>query len=205
MGDGFSLALAAEVGQTVYVGGVGLTTTADNSVVYAKTNTGGTVTAGGSEDDYSIKWDGEILTLKVAAIHCVKPDSGIHSGIQREGDLNLVLEGENRISGSSDVAFEDLYGVYASGDLTVSGEGEISMDLNRTAYGTTYGLYGRNVTIESGTLDVAIESNGAGYGAYADNGVYINGGTITMNSASHYGYKLGVTVTPPEGHYNTVE
>ena len=200
-----SAALAAEVGQTVYVGGVGLTTTADNSVVYAKTNTGGTVTAGGSEDDYSIKWDGEILTLKGAALHCVKPDSEIHSGIQREGDLNLVLEGENRISGSSDVAFEDLYGVYASGDLTVSGEGEISIDLNRTAYGTTYGLYGRNVTIESGTLDVAIESNGAGYGAYADNGVYINGGTITMNSASLYGYKLGVTVTPPEGHYITVE
>ena len=100
-------ALAAEVGQTVYVGGVELTTTADNSVVYAKTSTDGTVTAGGSEDDYSIKWDGETLTLKGAEI------SGGDNGISREGSLQLVLEGTNTISGYAT-------GIQVTGDLTVS-------------------------------------------------------------------------------------
>ena len=54
-------------------------------------------------------------------------------------------------------------------------------------------------------MNAAIEGSGAGYGAYAENGVYINGGTITMNSAALYGYERGVTVTPPEGYYITVK
>ena len=87
-------ALAVEVDQTVYVGGVELTTTADNSVVYAKTSTDGTVTAeGASAGNYSIVWDGETLTLKGAEI------SGGDNGISREGSLQLVLEGTNTISG----------------------------------------------------------------------------------------------------------
>ena len=189
----------------IYVGGVGLYGGA-STIAYAKTDTNGAVTTeGASADDYNIKWDGETLTLKDATIHCVETD-GIHSGIQRAGDLHLVLEEENRISGSSSVTFKDLFGVHASGDLTVSGEGEIFIALDRTQYGPTRGLYGGgNITIESGTLNAAIEGPGAGRGAYAENGVYINGGTITMNSADLYGRERGVTVTPPEGYYITVE
>lgn len=126
----------------IYVGGVGLYGDAD-TIAYAKTSTDGAVTTeGASADDYHIMWNGETLTLKGATIHCVQTD-GIHSDIQREGNLNLVLAGENRISGSSSVTYEELFGVNASGDLTVSGEGKISIALGRTAYGTTYGLYQR--------------------------------------------------------------
>lgn len=189
----------------IYVGGEGLYG-GKGTIAYAKTSADGAVTTeGASVVDYNIMWDGETLTLKDAAIHCVETD-GIHSGIQRAGDLHLVLEGENRISGSSSEVFEELFGVRASGDLTVSGEGEISITLDSTAYVYAQSLYGRNVTIESGTfhIDADVE-RGSGRGAYAENGVYINGGTLTMNGAPLFGLNQGVTVTPPEGHYITVE
>ena len=61
-------ARAAE-GETIHVGGVELTTTEEKPILYAKTDSSsGTVTPGGSEDSYNIKWDGETLTLNNADI-----------------------------------------------------------------------------------------------------------------------------------------
>ena len=61
-------ALAAGQTTEVMVGGVGLYGSADTPV-YAKTDSSsGTVTPGGSEDSYNIKWDGATLTLNNAVI-----------------------------------------------------------------------------------------------------------------------------------------
>ena len=61
-------ALAAEEpGETVVVGDVELVGSAD-APVYAVTDETGTVTPGGSEDGYNVKWDGATLTLQDATI-----------------------------------------------------------------------------------------------------------------------------------------
>ena len=201
-------ALAAEVGQTVYVGGVELTTTADNSVVYAKTSTDGTVTAGGSEDDYSIKWDGETLTLKGAEI------SGGDNGISREGSLQLVLEGTNTISGYAT-------GIQVTGDLTVSSASGSSGSLE--VFATIYAqsaVYGISVTgnldITGGSVNVAVAKDGTEgneyiYGISAGGGINITGGIVSVearNVADNgngdcYGLFAGGSITISDGRVET--
>ena len=127
-------ALAADEGQTIYVGGEALTGSAD-SPVYAKTNSSGTVTPGGSEDSYNIKWDGSTLTLngatitqgshQGAAISYYNNDPG-NGGISQ---LDLVLVGENTVTGPdlNPSSVYSSYGIYVAGSsfvntaLTISG------------------------------------------------------------------------------------
>ena len=53
-------------GETIHVGGVTLTGSADTPA-YAKTDNSGNVTVESArEDDYNLKWDGTTLTLKTA-------------------------------------------------------------------------------------------------------------------------------------------
>ena len=83
--------LAAD-GETVSVGGVKLSGSAQTPA-YATTDSEGNVTAGGSEDNYKIKWDGETLTLNGATI---KGNSG-KGIVYRDGDLTISLVGTNKM------------------------------------------------------------------------------------------------------------
>ena len=113
-------ALAADGTQTIHVGGEELSGSAQTPA-YATTDSEGKVAAGGSEDSYNVKWNGETLTLNNATI---KGNSG-KGIVYRDGDLTIWLEGTNKIGE------EDIYsagsGIYVKGSLTVEGGGTLDV------------------------------------------------------------------------------
>lgn len=94
---GFSptLAFAAD-GDSISVGGIEFTGSADTPA-YATTDASGTVTAGGTEDAYNVKWDGTTLTLNNAKFDAVKSGTGyaIETEYGKVFDFTIRLVGEN--------------------------------------------------------------------------------------------------------------
>ena len=172
-------ALAAAVGETIHVGGVELTTTEGNPTVYAKTDDNGVVsTTNADENDYTIMWDGETLTLnnaditqgsyKGAAIYCGE-DAGIH----------LVLVGESTVTGPSGDSTGASYGIYTGGELTISGSGILNVS-------------GGILNVSGG--NIAASSNGL----FVNGNLTISGGTVHATGgevSGEYAYSFGIYVT----------
>ena len=215
-------ALAADEGQTIYVGGVELTTTAENPTVYARTKDGAVTTDGANESSYNIKWDGETLTLKGAtitqghyqgaAISYYNTESG-SSGISQ---LTLVLVGENTVTGpdleSSSVY--DSYGIHVAGDslvgtaLTISGDGSLTATGGTVSKSGSYWSAGicnsvGDISVEGGTVNAAGGlSNGRSAGIRSQYKLSISGGTVNAaggKSESSYGIysnsSRGITIS----------
>ena len=201
-------ALAAAVGETIHVGGVELTTTEGNPTVYAKTDDNGVVsTTNADENDYTIMWDGETLTLnnaditqgsyKGAAIYCGE-DAGIH----------LVLVGESTVTGPSGDSTGASYGIYTGGELTISGSGILNVSggiLNVSGgniAASSNGLFvNGNLTISGGTVHATGgEVSGEyaySFGINAEN-VTVSGGTVHATGgevSGEYAYSFGIYVT----------
>ena len=214
-------ALAADEGQTIYVGDVELTTTAENPTVYART-VGGAVTPGGSEDSYNIKWDGTTLTLngatitqghyQGAAISYYNTESG-SSGISQ---LDLVLVGENTVTGPdlNSSSVYDSYGIHVAGfgtssdgtALTISGAGSLTATGGTVSRSGSYwsaGICNRvgEISVEGGTVNAAGGESESSYGIYSSSrGITISGGTVTAEGATQAVRTRGtVTVDPEEG------
>ena len=198
--------LAADGTQTIRVGGVELTST-DGGTVYATTDSEGTVTVGGSEDSYNIKWNGETLTLNNATI---KGNSG-KGIVYRDGDLTIWLEGTNKIGEEND-GNSAASGIHVDGDLTVKGSsGElyvvgskrgITASSNARFSGGTVnaiasadsisgsapmGISAGSVTVDDGKVTAVAEGN-KGYGIYTDGG----GVTVTDGSVTAEGKANGI-------------
>ena len=201
-------ALAAAVGETIHVGGVELTTTEGNPTVYAKTDDNGVVsTTNADENDYTIMWDGETLTLnnaditqgsyKGAAIYCGE-DAGIH----------LVLVGESTVTGPSGGSTGTSYGIYTGGSLAISGSGILNVSggiLNVSGgniAASSNGLFvNGNLTISGGTVHATGgEVSGEyaySFGINAEN-VTVSGGTVHATGgevSGEYAYSFGIYVT----------
>ena len=181
----------------ITVGGVGLYGT-DYRIAYAKTDGGGNVTVGGSEDSYSIKWDGTTLTLKGATII-----AGESSGIEYKGTspITIQLEGVNNVTGDYGIEGRNAAkltisgsgtlnvngyssAIYAGGDIEISDATVIATGAGDSSYGIN--TYGGDIIINSG--EVTVDSKM--YGLNANNYVYINGGTVSVDS-DQYGVNTG--------------
>lgn len=161
-------------GDTVYVGGVEFTGSAE-SPIYATTDDSGNVsTTGATADNYNIKWDGSTLTLNNATITGMLSSSTQYNTVgiyacRSSGDVSLKIElqGENTIT-------SDGYGIYVSSNsnssasLTISGE----EDGNLTASGV--GGSGIQVLSSSGDAALTIQNTDV----TADGGTYGNGVTV---------------------------
>lgn len=90
-----SHAFAAD-GYSISVGDIELTGSAD-APAYATTDASGSVTAGGTEDAYNVKWDGTTLTLNNAKINAVRSGTGyaIETEYGKVFDFAIKLVGEN--------------------------------------------------------------------------------------------------------------
>ena len=202
-------ALAADEGQTIYVGDVELTTTAETPTVYARTVGGAVTTTDAGEDNYNIMWDGETLTLSGATITqgshqdaaiSYYNDAPDNSGISQ---LDLVLVGENTVTGpnlNSSSGYSS-YGIYVAGSsfvntaLTISGDGSLTATGGTVPKSGDYWSAGiRNfvgdISVESGTVNAAGgPSNGRSAGICSDK-LTISGGTVNATggeSESSYG------------------
>ena len=144
---------------SVKVGGV--TLTYSGAPVYAKTDAAGNVTTGSAED-YTIKLENGVLTLKGATI-TYAPSSG-HSGAVSASGESLTIEvadgTENTITcTSANSGMSDWNcGIYVHGNLTITGSGSLTANggqgQSSHAISVDYGslvIDGANVTANGGT------------------------------------------------------
>ena len=188
-------ALAVDM-NTVYVGGVELAGSS-TSIAYATTNENGEViTEGATADNYSIKWDGDTLTLKGAYITKEVSTPGLSSPVEgaaigvynQSGDANLTitLEGTNTIKDVS--AAIHVFAPSDSASLTITGDGILS-----ASSGFNPGIRVQSNT-GNGTLaitgaKVTASSSYSGYGVQircGDNSnasLTVNGGSLTATGS----------------------
>ena len=126
------------------MGGVGLTGDKDTPA-YALTDKNGTVTKdSATADNYNIMWDGETLTLRNATIsggNVFDSDKSAAIYYIQESPLNLMLVGDNAVTGPSGEGIEKSYGISACGtddyiDLTISGAGTLTATGGDVSSGT---------------------------------------------------------------------
>ena len=173
------VAPAAGPRPNLYIGGVELYG-GNGETAYATTDEKGQVTLGGSEDNYNIKWDGATLTLNDAKIQegYVFTVSGRQTALFSEVSFEMVLVGTNAISttGTDDIY---LYNIYASDDLTISGNGTLASVAN--------GKFGRGVfasgdfTISDGAVLTSIANGMYSRGIYAGSDLIIDSGQVTAS------------------------
>ena len=171
-------ALAADSGSHIYVGGVELTGSADEPA-YAKTDEGGKVTPGGSEDNYNVKWDGATLTLNDANVtggysYVDSYGDPNCAAIYRDGTLAIALVGENTVTGpDSDGELNN--GIVSVGDLEISGSGSVAVTSSYDGITSQVG----NLTILGGR--VMAEGGSCGISTY-DGDLTISGGEVTATA-----------------------
>ena len=154
------------------------------STVYAE---GGTGTTGGLtiDDTVDIAADG---TYAYSTHDKTLRLNGYNGGVIRftaDNDVTVNLENEstNTITLSDSAVTENQHGVYAAGNLTVTGKGtlDINMDISgagdeiTTEYGKAlYGLYAKNLTINGEiNVNVNLTSNGFSCGMFATNDITV--------------------------------
>ena len=186
-------------GETIHVGGVTLTGSADTPA-YAKTDNSGNVTVeSASEDDYNIKWDGTTLTLDNANISggygfSGSWDSGSAAIYYSGGsDISLILTGENTVTGpNGDDINNASFGIYAYGDsknsidLTISGSGSLTVT-GGNMVSESYGIFTDNLIVQSGTVNAAGGNGNTvknSYGVYVYIYLTISGGTVTAEGST---------------------
>ena len=188
-------AFAAD-GDTVYVGGIALTGSADAPVYALTDDTGAVTTAGASADNYNIAWDGSTLTLNNATVtqgaHGF--EDGAAAAIYCETDLTIELVGESHVRGSdneSGNAYVSSYGIYINNaEIFISGDGSLNAaggTVEASVNAKSMGVYAHRVTVSAGTVTAkggaAAVTGGYGYtysnGIYTYDAVIIEGGNVT--------------------------
>ena len=168
----------------IYVGGVGFSSS-PGSPVYARTDADGTVTAGGSESDYNIKWDGSTLTLRNAYITGVRVSVQEANGmlcaaaISRKGDLEIALIGENTVRTGTAVENTSSYAIYADSDNTGSDESETHI-LKISGTGT--------LIAESSKLNISTGKFFNSAGIFAANSLIIEDGVTVKATGGEAAY-----------------
>lgn len=168
----------------IYVGGVGFSGS-PGSPVYARTDAYGTVTVGGSENDYNIKWDGSTLTLRNAYITGVRVSVQEANGmlcaaaISRKGDLEIALIGENTVRTGTAVENTSSYAIYADSDNTGSDESETCV-LKISGTGT--------LIAESSDLNISTDMSFNSAGIFAANSLIIEDGVTVKATGGEAAY-----------------
>lgn len=184
-------------GETIHVGGVTLTGSADTPA-YAKTDNSGNVTVESArEDDYNLKWDGTTLTLDNANISggygfSGSWDSGSAAIYYSGGsDISLILTGENTVTGPNGDNNAS-FGIYACGDsgniidFTISGSGSLTAT-GGDMVSESYGIFTDNLIVQSGTVNAAGGNGNTvknSYGIYVYIYLTISGGTVTAEGST---------------------
>ena len=197
-------AAGATVYGTIEVGGIALTNTQDNPVVYATTDaTTGTVTTNGATaENYNVMWDGTTLTLRNATIEQAKEYGNSHESMAiylESGNMNLALVGENTVDAPGNGTAASCGINLGNGSLSISGADGASLAVygGPTEHGNSCGIYANGtITINSGTVTATGESaSAASYGIYARGAVTIEGGTVNATSGEAGGNSVGIHIT----------
>lgn len=166
---------------------LGIVFASPTSTVYAE---GGTGTTGGLTIDGTSDITAPDGTYAYSATDKTLMLNGYNGGVIRFGadnDVTVKLENgtTNTITLSDSAVTENQYGVYATGNLTVTGTGNGTLNINMdisgagdeitTEYGKAlYGLYAKNLTI-NGEINVNVNliSNGFSCGMFATGNITV--------------------------------
>lgn len=111
----------------------------------------------------------QTLTLDNASITNALGSGGIYSGLT--SDLNIVLQGENRIT------FDDNMGVMATGNIELSGSGSLTIDV---AGETKDGISAAgNVSVHGTTLNINAPG---GIGIASDGSIFVDNAKLTSHA-----------------------
>ena len=164
---------------------LGIVFASPTSTVYAE---GGTGTTGGLTIDGTVDITDPGGTYAYSAADKTLMLNGYNGGVIRFGadnDVTVKLENgsTNTITLSDSAVTENQYGVYAAGNLTVTGKGTLNINMDISGAGdeiTTecgkalYGLYAKNLTI-NGEINVNVNliSNGFSCGMFATGNITV--------------------------------
>ena len=164
---------------------LGIVFASPTSTVYAE---GGTGTTGGLTIDGTGNITAPDGTYAYSAADKTLMLNGYNGGVIRftaDNDVTVKLENgsTNTITLSDSAVTENQYGVYAAGNLTVTGNGTLNINLDisgagdeiTTEYGKAlYGLYAKNLTINGEiNVNVNLTSNGFSCGMFATGNITV--------------------------------
>ncbi len=197
-------------GGTIYVGGVGLTGTADVPAYALTTADGAVTTTDADESNYNIKWDGSTLTLNNAMITRGSYEfyGTAAAAICSGAGFEIELIGDNTVAGSDGNSANGIYvslGIFAEGDISISGSGAFLNVTGGTTtatgdYAYSSGIDAHDVTISSGKVEAtggdATGDGAESYGISAGE-VTISSGTVTATAGiaranGGYAYSSGI-------------
>lgn len=148
------------------------------------------VSAPGAAMPEGVQYDAATVTLTDAALTRTHNGSFHDAVIHANGDLTILLVGDNTIEASGGQYFLD--GIYAEGSVTFDGTGSLSVRADGTAseqYGLSLGYPGSNRDTEARILGGDIALTGKKAGLYADNShsgtpltkrLVVEGGSLTL-------------------------
>ena len=128
--------------------------------------------------------DSATLTLNGASItDTAYIDAGNKYGIYANGDLNLVRIGSSSIVIPSPAEEKDGAGIYVSGNLTIYGDGSLTVtggQVTSGAHGSSYGIHVEDgdLTVEGGNLTATGAAAGSASGA--SYGICVHDGNLTI-------------------------
>ena len=151
---------------------------------YWKTAESGTLTAeGASADNYNVHYDGNgTLTLNNATINGTDTTGYVGAGIYAVGDLTIVLEGTNTVTGA-DAGNNGSNSIRVDyGNLTIQGGGSLTAQGAETSSGSSYGIFViGSFTQQSGSVTAI---GGDVSGSYNSTGLYVSDGTVTAQDGT---------------------
>ena len=180
-------------GNTVYVGGVALTST-DGATVYATTDASGNVTTDGADEtNYNIKWDGSTLTLNDTTITGVYSENTQHNTVgiyasSSSGDVSLKIElqGENTIASNGNGIYVYSPDGGGTASLTITGSGSLNASGSSNGISVQSNSSDAALTIQDAEVKATVASS-SGFGvnmrfeSNSSSSLTVDGGSLTVS------------------------
>lgn len=121
--------------------------------------------------------------LSTGYVYYEEEDYGVGAVIYADGDLNIVLEGENTVT-ASDSSIEYFYGIDIDGTLTLSGGGSLTV--------TSENYVAIDTSDNASFIDCTVKANAENEAIDIGDDLYVlEGVEIEANSTTDYGIETG--------------
>ena len=169
---GMAVKAEAATGYGIWVGDTEVTSACTSGEGWSYDATTGTLTL----DNFYYKGEGKTPDSSNRGGICVlRPNSANQS----PDPLYIKLQGSNYIENTSKRSSWNA-GIFSYSNLVISGEG--SLTVKGGTGGTSHGISGQNLIIESGTIEAEGRASAGSSGIYMHGNVTVNGGKVTASA-----------------------
>ena len=169
---GMAVKAEAATGYGIWVGDTEVTSACTSGEGWSYDATTGTLTL----DNFYYEGEGKTPDSSNRGGICVlRPNSANQS----PDSLYIKLQGSNYIENTSKRSSWNA-GIFSYSNLVISGEG--SLTVKGGTGGTSHGISGQNLIIESGTIEAEGRASAGSSGIYMHGNVTVNGGKVTTSA-----------------------